>query len=80
MVRLDFGEFVFSYRGEVRGRTGGMPRESILALGVTLSADDSMPEEGDFRLEIDKITCVRASSIRDYVFCVRLHFDVHFCQ
>eukprot|EP00195_Chlamydomonas_chlamydogama_P006194 CAMPEP_0202892112 /NCGR_PEP_ID=MMETSP1392-20130828/1936_1 /ASSEMBLY_ACC=CAM_ASM_000868 /TAXON_ID=225041 /ORGANISM="Chlamydomonas chlamydogama, Strain SAG 11-48b" /LENGTH=234 /DNA_ID=CAMNT_0049575993 /DNA_START=171 /DNA_END=872 /DNA_ORIENTATION=+ len=57
-VRINFDDFIFTFRGRLVKRTDAystMPRHNVMAVGITLSASDDMPPEGDFRLELQHV-------------------------
>lgn len=33
----------------------GIPRHNILAIGITMAASEEMPDEGDFKLEVESV-------------------------
>ncbi|GIL83237.1 hypothetical protein Vretimale_11263 [Volvox reticuliferus] len=58
-VRLDFRDFVFTFRGRLVANyapsSAGMPRHNIISFGITMAASEDMPATGDFRLELESL-------------------------
>ncbi|KXZ41099.1 hypothetical protein GPECTOR_802g27 [Gonium pectorale] len=58
-VRLDFRDFVFTFRGRLvthhAPSSAGMPRHNIIAVGLTMAATEDMPPTGEFRLELESV-------------------------
>ena len=58
-IRIELDDFLFSFRGRLpraKASVGLMPRKEIIAIGLSLSASDSMPETGGFSLEVGEVT------------------------
>jgi NADH dehydrogenase [ubiquinone] 1 alpha subcomplex assembly factor 1 len=57
-VRINLDDFLFTFRGRLskaKGSVGLLPRKEIIALGISLSASEAMPETGSFSLEIKEV-------------------------
>lgn len=58
-VRLDFRDFSMTYKGHAIHQPVhavlGIPRHNILAIGITMAASEEMPDEGDFKLEVESV-------------------------
>uniref|UniRef100_A0A7S0R692 NADH:ubiquinone oxidoreductase intermediate-associated protein 30 domain-containing protein n=1 Tax=Chlamydomonas leiostraca TaxID=1034604 RepID=A0A7S0R692_9CHLO len=58
-VRVNLDDLVFTFRGRLvqqQQAFARMPRHAIIAVGLTLAASKDMPDEGDFRLEVARVT------------------------
>lgn len=57
-VRIHLDDFLFTFRGRLskaKSSVGLMPRKEVIAIGISLSANESMPETGAFSLEVKEV-------------------------